>query len=242
MKKILFLVASVLVIVGCSKSEDDKLTLSNNNVTLYTEDTSEITASEKSTWSSDDEFVATVASNGKITANHLGKTIITAKSDDGEAKCEVTVKARYNTYTEPVFEFGANKSVIKSKESRTILMEKEESLLFKPETSSIQGVSYLFENDKMYSIGIFVELPSSLEVTKFLIERYLVIAAGVGNIPGIMLNNLPAKATMEILIAMHPENWYVLVIYRPYDKSNTRSIIEESIMENKFKELYNSMK
>lgn len=138
--------------------------------------------------------MATVSDNGIVTGQHVGTTIITAKSDNGKAECEVVVKAKYNTYLEPVFEFGA----IKSKENRVLDVEKEESLLFKPDKSSIQGVGYLFKNGKMTSIGVNVKTSSSLEAIKFLIERYLVVGAGMGDIVGLMLNNLPSKATMSI--------------------------------------------
>ena len=43
MKKILFLMTAVLVIAGCSKSEDGKLTLSANQVSLYSGDTKQVT-------------------------------------------------------------------------------------------------------------------------------------------------------------------------------------------------------
>lgn len=184
--------------------------------------------------------MATVSDNGIVTGQHVGTTIITAKSDNGKAECEVVVKAKYNTYLEPVFEFGANKSAIKSKENRVLDVEKEESLLFKPDKSSIQGVGHLFENGKMTSIGVNVKTSSSLEATKFLIERYLVVGAGMGDIVGLMLNNLPSKATMSI--GMGAESGYVLVMYMPYDKKKTRSIIEEDIMKNEMKELFNCTK
>lgn len=95
----------------------------------------------------------------------------------------------------PVFEFGVSKSTIKSKEKRTLDTEKEESLLFKPEKSTIGGVGYLFENGKMNAIAINVKTSSAMEATKFLIERYLVVGAGTGNVVGAMINNLPDKAT-----------------------------------------------
>ena len=52
MKKILFLMTAVLVIAGCSKSEDGKLTLSANQVSLYSGDTKQVTVNDNATWSS----------------------------------------------------------------------------------------------------------------------------------------------------------------------------------------------
>lgn len=240
MKKILFLSLATLLMAGCSKDDGAKLSLSTNSVSLYSEDTEKVTASEKVTWSSDDEFVATIDNDGTITGEHVGKTIITATSNNGEDKCAVEVKAKYNTYTEPIFEFGASKSTIKSKESRILDTEKETSLLFKPEKSAIQGVGYLFKDGKMTSIGVNVKLSSAQEATKFLIERYLVIGAGVEGFAGIMINNLPNKASMGITMSV--ESGYVLVMYIPYDKNKTRSIIEEDITKNEMKKIFESTK
>lgn len=240
MKKILVLSLATLLIVGCSKDDDSKLSLSTNSISLYSEDTEQVTASEKVTWSSDDKFVATIDNNGTVTGEHVGKTTIKATGDNGESKCTVEVKAKYNTYADPIFEFGASKSTIKSKEGRTLDVEKEGSLLFKPDKSSIRGVGYLFENGKMTGIGVNVKLSSAQEATKFLIERYLVVGAGNGYIVGIMINNLPDKANMSI--AMSVESGYVLVMYMPYDKNKTRSIADEDIMKSEMKELFNNMK
>ena len=240
MKKFLFLSLATLLMVGCSKDDDVKLSLSTNSVSLYSEDTEKVTASENVTWSSDDEFVATIDKSGTITGEHVGKTMIIAAGDNGEGKCAVEVKAKYNTYADPVFEFGVSKSTIKSKEKRTLDTEKEESLLFKPEKSTIGGVGYLFENGKMNAIAINVKTSSAMEATKFLIERYLVVGAGTGNVVGAMINNLPDKATMGITMSV--ESGYVLVLYMPYNKDKTRSIIDEDIVKNKMRILFDSTK
>lgn len=240
MRKILFLVTTVITMAGCSSSDESKLTLSTNHVSLYSEETETITASDKATWSSDDEFVASVNNNGTISGEHVGTTVVTAASNNGQGKCTVEVKAKYNTYTDPIFEFEASKSTIKTKEKRTLDDEKEESLLFKPEKSTIGGVGYLFKNGKMNAIAVNVKTSSALEATKFLIERYLVVGAGVGNIAGAMINNLPNKATMGITMSV--ESGYVLVLYMPYNKNKNRSIVEEDVIKNKMKKLFENTK
>lgn len=239
MKKSLFLLTLMLmIVVGCSKDDDAKLSLSTNSIFLYAEDTEKITANEKVTWSSDDEFVATIDNSGTVTGEHVGKTIITATGDNGESKCTVEVKAKYNTYTEPVLEFGSSKSTIKSKEKRTLLNEDATSLSYKSDKSPVQVVIYLFENGKMKSVGVFVNLSSSRETTNFLLERYMPVSTGSGNIAGIMLNNLPDLATMSVTIGVESE--YALVAYMPYSRTKTRSISEDDITMNKLKELFES--
>lgn len=239
MKKILFLSLATLMMVGCSNDDETKLSLSTNNISIYSEDTEEITANEKVTWNSDDEFVASVSAKGVVTGEHVGKTKVTATSSDGESQCQVEVKAKYNTYADPVFSFGANKSTIKSKETRTLDNETSTGLLFKPEKSTIGGVAYLFENEKMTGIGVNVKTASAMEATKFLIERYLVVAAGNGDIVGLMLNNLPNKADMSI--AMGVKTGYVLVTYMPYDKKATsRSNAEKDRIAEELEKIFES--
>lgn len=237
MKKILFLLAVglPLVFASCSKDDDKKLSLSTNRVSLYFEEMENVTASEPSTWSVENKFIATV-NNGLITAQHVGNTTVTATANGQTSNCNVEVKAKYHTFTEPILEFGASKSTIKSKEKRGLLREEETSLLFKPDKSTIQSVAYIFENGKMETAGVFIKTSSSLEATSFLIERYLVIGSGSGDIVGLMLNELPSKATMSI--AMSIESSYVLVAYMPYNKDKTRSIEDNKIIINKMKELY----
>lgn len=225
---------TVLAITGCSK--DDKLTLSTNTLSLYSKDTEQITASEQSTWSSEDEFVASVSENGIVKGGHVGKTIIKATSENGEAKCAVEVKPKYNTYTEPILEFGASKATIKAKESRTLESEIATRLTYKPDKSTIKSVAYAFENGAMIGAGVMLNTASAMEAADFLIERYLVISAGSGNIIGLMLNNLPSKANMSISMGVDAGN--VTVIYAPYKSSTNRSsIVEQDIIANELKEL-----
>lgn len=239
MRKILLLSLVTLMMVGCGNDDEAKLTLDSGKISLYSDDTEKITASEKVTWNSDNEFVATISKDGVVTGEHIGKAVITATSNNGEAICEIEVKAKYSTFTEPVLEFGASKSTIKSKEKRTLLTEDATSLSFKSDKSPVQGVIYLFENGKMKSVGVFVNLSSSRETTNFLLERYMPVATGTRNVVGIMLNNLPDLATMSVAIGVEPE--YALVGYMPYSRNKTRSITEGDMMK-KLKELFESTK
>ena len=98
------------------------------------------------------EFVAEVSEDGIIKGNHVGKTIITATSDNGEALCEVVVNAKYSTYTEPVLEFGVDKATVKAKEKRTIWEDNGNVISYKGENSAVKKVAYLFEG---WEINIF---------------------------------------------------------------------------------------
>ena len=75
-----------------------KITLSLESANLEVGSTMTLNATvdpanttDQLTWSSNDQTVATVDENGKVTAVGPGKAIITATSGDQSAKCEVTV-------------------------------------------------------------------------------------------------------------------------------------------------------
>ena len=76
------------------------ITLDLTEQTVYTGESFTLTATvepknstDKVTWSSDDEKIATVDSNGKVTGVKAGTTTITATAGAFNATCEVTVKS-----------------------------------------------------------------------------------------------------------------------------------------------------
>jgi len=243
MKIKLFVLAfvAVFIISACSDDKDD-ITLSKNKVSLYAEETEKITASESVTWETESEFVAKVKSDGTITGNHVGKTIIVANSKNGSGKCEVEVIPRYNTYTNPVFEFGASKSSIKSKEKRTLDEEDTNSLVYNPENNKIIGVVYSFKDGKLEGIGVGVKYAYSLEATDFLIERYQVVEANKGGIAGYMLNDDPEKATMAITASIEDNFYMIIYLAYPFDNdTRSQNAQDKEAMENKLKEIMRSM-
>lgn len=93
-------VAKCTVNVQAKKVTTSKLTLSATKLTLKLKKSqtlvatrNPVTATEKITWTSSNPKVATVNSNGKVTAKKSGKATITAKTSNGKkATCKVTVK------------------------------------------------------------------------------------------------------------------------------------------------------
>lgn len=226
MKKILFLLTAALLIAGCSKDEEGKLQLSDKQVSLYSGETKQITVSENAVWGSRSEFVAKVSENGLITGNHVGKTIISATSENGEALCEVEVRAKYNTFMEPVLDFGASKSTIKSKESRQITKDSSDGLGYSGENSAVRGVAYLFSNDKLKSAALAINYPYAEQTANYLIERYQVV--GENNGLYVFINNDMDKYNMGVTLSV--ENRYLLIIYVPQTPKG------RSAQDNNYKE------
>ena len=80
------------------ESAELKVTLNRTSLTLTEGDTQKLTATVRPvdagvtvTWSSSNTSVASVASDGTVTARNAGTATITAKAGDASAKCTVTV-------------------------------------------------------------------------------------------------------------------------------------------------------
>lgn len=90
---------------GINKIEEVKVTISQSNVTLKIGEKEEVTLNATVTpntkrtvsWLTSNSQVATVDSNGKVTAKSVGTAIITAVSGKGKASCTVTVEAVLTT-------------------------------------------------------------------------------------------------------------------------------------------------
>lgn len=216
MKKIFFLPLLVLPFLfsGCSSDDDegDNLSLSETRVSLNRNSTKSITANQKVGWSSESEFVAKVNANGTITGNHVGKTSIVAASGSGTAKCAVEVLAKYNTYIEPVLEFGASRSSVKSKESRTLTADVSLGMAYKGEKSYVNSVEYVFTDGKLSVAAVYINYSKLEELTEFLLERYQSVTESDGTF--LFMNNDIDKANM--IVGLSVEAYYLRVAYVPY--------------------------
>lgn len=98
MKKVLL--AAVFALAGvsffsCSSSNDDEpFTMNERAITMQKGDKYTITHTGKASWSSEDNFVASV-NDGEVTANHVGETAIYAMSGDPRANAML----RYEVHT-----------------------------------------------------------------------------------------------------------------------------------------------
>lgn len=206
MKKILFLATVILMIVGCGEDEKREIVLNTNSISIYAGDTLRVTAGERVEWKSDDVFVATVSLSGVVIGKHVGKTTIKATSDGGQAACQVEVKPKYNTFTEPVLEFGAGKSVIKAKEKRTLVKDDAEGLSYSGENDAVTAVKYVFENEKLKTASVRISEDYMKEASKFLSERY-------ESFEKIFINNDIYRYTMGVVLTEATD--YSLIVYMP---------------------------
>lgn len=175
-KTLLFYLLLCVVIdsTGCSSHK-----LSHKELTLNAGDTITITANAQVTWSSCNDFVATVNANGKVTANHVGETDILAVVDNNSVPCHVSVQAKYEKeFQEPTHDFNLNKEDVKAMTKWTVKKETNEMILYNLDEKGYEEVFYSFdkESGKLNTVLFSFEFPFMMEkYAKYLAERYQLI-------------------------------------------------------------------
>src|SRR5574344_2199121 len=133
LKRILFYVTAIVsltLFAACSKDDGDGFNItSSKSVELTSQKTSQIECSDsKATYSSENEYVATVSSTGLITGKRIGETYIDI---DGQKSIKVSVTPVYTQFTEPQFLFGATKDEIYAKVGTNYTLSNEDGIVYK---------------------------------------------------------------------------------------------------------------
>ena len=149
MKKILALLAIALplVLASCGNEPDGPITISQENLALTIDETVQLTASEKGTWTSSNEFVATVDGDGNVTALHVGEAVITITKGDLSASCKVVVNPANTSYDLPYMVWGATVEDVKVANTNLSLFEETtedgETILSYLTDSNLPGYIYV---------------------------------------------------------------------------------------------------
>ena len=225
MKKILFLLAMLpmLVFTACSDDDENSLSLDKSEISLYYEDEIKLIASDNVTWSSEDEFVAKVSSNGIVEGGHVGKTFIVASNGAETVKCAVEVKPKYNTFVEPVLDFGANKADIKAKEKRELVTDNATSLGYKDSKDGV-AIIYTFKNGKMNACGFGLQYKYTDDIMDFLLERFAPATMNIDKDRFIFVNGMSGK--WDMMVALTVQSGMIQVMYAPKD-ATSKSISNE---------------
>lgn len=183
MKKVLL--AAVFALAGvsffsCSSSNDDEpFSMNERAITMQKGDKYTITHTGKASWSSDDDFVASV-NDGEVTANHVGETAIYAMSGGSKSQCDVTVRGLYNYFREPLCKLNATPEDVMRYEKRSLDTKKSDrtTLIYYPAMNEdIDVVAYTFKNDKLESAFVSMTMHGNATqalqmMTNFMSERY----------------------------------------------------------------------
>ena len=179
------LLAAVFALVGgsffsCSSSNDDEpFSMNERAITMQKGDKYTINHTGKASWSSDDDFVASV-NDGEVTANHVGETSIYAMSGGSKTQCDVTVRGLYNYFREPLCKLNSTPEDVMRYEKRSLDTKKSDrtTLIYYPEMNEdIDVVAYTFKNDKLESAFVSMTMHGNATqalqmMTNFMSERY----------------------------------------------------------------------
>lgn len=159
MKKLLYLLAFVLVFASCSKDEVDavkafSVSLGSQSLELYPEETANLVANilpaettvKKVMWISSDPSVASVSDKGLLTAIKIGTTDIIVETDNGKkALCRLYVKKR-------VIEAA---SISLNETEKNIYVGKTLHLTAKilPENTTVKSIIWSSSDEKIVSIS-----------------------------------------------------------------------------------------
>lgn len=173
MKKLFLLAFATLTLMGCDESSKT-LQLSPSSLELYYEEEQQVQVlNEHGTfeWTTANNFYATVNASGRITAGHVGSTVITAKQDKKEGTCSVIVKPKYYLYDTPYFGWGETMTQVKNKLGTPAQTQTNALVYILSEADGIIAM-YMFSDGKLSGVAVLLNVKNAVALTYYLVERY----------------------------------------------------------------------
>lgn len=233
-----FVVMLFITLVGCSKDEEDVMSItSSKNIELTSKGTSQINCSDsKASYSSEDEYVATVSDKGLITAKRVGETYIEV---NGQKSIKVTVNPLITSFTEPQFLFGATKDEVISKVGSNYSKSTSTGIAYTPSSGKVKGYAYLLKDGKVSAVGMVISTLYMESLTDFLLERYMPATFSEENYTALFVNGISLEKTTMLIGEQLYSVSLMNVVYMPYDKntSKSRSIEQKQDFINQTNEL-----
>ncbi|MCH4183464.1 MAG: Ig-like domain-containing protein [Prevotella sp.] len=226
MKRFLFYVTamvSLTLFAACSKDDDGDLKItSSKNVELTSKSTSQIECSDsKATYSSENEYVATVSATGLITGKRIGETYIDV---NGQKSVKVSVAPLYTQFIEPQLLFGATKDEVLDKVGTNYSLSNDNGIVYTTESDRMKGYIYLFKDGKVAAVAMVTNSLYVDNLTDFLLERYEPATISEEDYTVLYINALTTeKATMLIGEQIYSPT-IINVFYMPYTHSGSRSV------------------
>ncbi len=226
----MLLCVTMVGFVSCENRDDwDYLiTLHKTSYTMYSDSQTTIDGAGLSvaTWTSKNEFVAT-AKGDKISSNKVGSTTL---SYNGQA-ISVTVKPRYNLYTEPDMSWGSSKSSIIAKYGNPDA-DDGNTIIYKTANTDVPFIAYMFDERGLFSCGVGVQLSAADKLVDFLDERYVFYSINTSNYTANFAHCYGAKNSPQIdyagQMAYQSSIGGILVVYA--SNSLTKSTINNDVL------------
>ena len=153
----------------------------------------------------------------------------------------VEVKGRYNTWIDPVTEWGCSKEYVKShyKECTLEVDDEEDDVLIYSDSGSSELVGYSFKDGGLAFVVVYIKTFYSSEVVNFLTERFFMVPYPEEPLIAAGFNHYDTdKADTYVGLAMENIS-YLTIGYMVYDKSaeSKSSASLECELKNKIDEL-----
>lgn len=243
MKNFFTLTLLVTLFMGCSSDNDndnaDKIVLNTSDLTMYYDDEIQIDAKSDSkiSYSSQNEYYASVSDGGVIKAGRVGETRIALTNGKDTKSLKVTIRAKRDLYPEPNIEFGISRSDL-IKKLGTPDNETVDGIGYYNYSINAPQVAYLFDsNDQLRSSAVLVNSTQSSSLGSFLAERYLSI--GSKDYTFFYINSLLSqKPTMGVGATLSNINYW-MVLYMPFsDTQEKNTFNSDSEMKKKLENIF----
>lgn len=237
MKKVLILILLAVLVASCSKDDDnDKHTiyLRDSGVTLKYGETFEMTALSGTpiTYTSENEFHATVSNTGVVTAGRIGETNIIVDDGRNTRLFNVVVEKSSDLYEEPNMDWGISRSGLIARIGEPSDIS-ETFLYYKTGSNSVPEIMYSFKNDKLESAVVMVHIDYSNILGVFLDERYMPISFEDGVFIFVNAVN-PQDVTLVVGASIATfSHWFVVYMPQSGIDSSTRSTFSNSEIYSK---------
>jgi hypothetical protein len=226
MKKIIILFVLSLTFWGCSKEEepvDNTIKVETDDLSLAPKQTYDIKAVSNSeiTYSSENEFFASVSNNGIITGGRVGTTNIILETGVDKKTIKVTTISSNYLYPDPILDFGSSKSSIISKLGTPDYQQSIGNTIairYDNAPNTTLGTGYFFTDDKLTIIQTRVKSAYSSLLSSYLSDRFVPVAQSDGSF--IFFNALnPSKITVGVSLTLYSVD-YLDVEYIAFSSSS----------------------
>ena len=157
-------------------STASEIIVTPSSVTMYYDGTNQLSAPGATSWTTSNEYVATVDDNGLLKGRHIGTAEITASNGVYSDKCTVTIKPKYSLYDTPNLNWGYSMQQMKNLETHELLKEDEGGIYYNYSFGSTTCIlSYGFKEGKLSSILIMMMPFKTTLFTNtgyYIMERY----------------------------------------------------------------------
>jgi len=192
------------------------ITLEETSATLHSGETYQIQAECEFpiTYTSENEYYASVSEEGEVTANFVGSTNIVLESESDTQTFVVTVEPVSNLYPEPEVEIGATKEAI-IEQFGTPDIDEDETLGYYNYSENGTMLMVMFDEEGLvYAIAVILDVSFEEELNTFLGERYLYVQEHEGM--KIYINGLTLEETSMIIGSQILEDQFLMAVYEAY--------------------------